>query len=125
MQPVLRRFFTATGHKQGIRGIVLALSCVEAIAHATSVMKLDPGSTEENPTVSETSTPAILWVMAEVCIFTALLGLAMIALSQRNRPTALLALCSRAASPRAGRSKAQMDRRRRSQGDFCLPKKQG
>ena len=93
--------------------------------NATSVMKLDPGSTEENPTVSKTSTPAILWVMAEVCIFTALLGLAMIALSQRNRPTALLALCSRAASPRAGRSKAQMDRRRRSQGDFCLRKKQG
>src|ERR1700738_1190352 len=81
MQPVLRRFFTATGHKQGIRGIVLALSCVEAIANATSVMKLNPGSTEENPNVSKTSTPAILWVMAEVCLFTALLGLGMIALN--------------------------------------------
>src|ERR1700738_5692934 len=81
MQPVLRRFFTATGHKQGIRGIVLALSCVEAIANATSVMKLDPGSTEENPNVSKTSTPAILWVMAEVCLFTALLGLGMHALN--------------------------------------------
>jgi hypothetical protein len=112
-------------NSNGFVGIVLALSGVEAIANATSLMKLDPGSTEENPTVSKTSTPAILWVMAEVCIFTALLGLGMIALSQRNRPTALLALCSRAASPRAGRSKAQMDRRRRSQGDFCLRKKQG
>ena len=65
----------------GFVGIVLALSGVEAIANATSVMKLDPGSTEENPTVSKTSTPAILWVMAEVCIFTALLGLGMHALN--------------------------------------------
>ncbi|MBV9644930.1 MAG: amino acid permease [Verrucomicrobia bacterium] len=65
----------------GFVGIVLALSGVEAIANATSVMKLNPGSTEENPTVSRTSTPAILWVMAEVCLFTALLGLAMIALN--------------------------------------------
>ena len=61
-------------------GIVLALSGVEAIANATGVMKLDPGSTEENPSVVKTSTPAILWVMLEVCIFTALLGLAMHAL---------------------------------------------
>src|SRR5271166_1182506 len=65
----------------GFVGIVLALSGVEAIANATSVMKLDPGSTDENPTVSKTSTPAILWVMAEVCIFTALLGLGMHALN--------------------------------------------
>jgi amino acid transporter len=65
----------------GFVGIVLALSGVEAIANATSVMKLDPGSTEENPTVSKTSTPAILWVMAEVCLFTALLGLGMHALN--------------------------------------------
>jgi len=65
----------------GFVGIVLALSGVEAIANATSVMKLDPGSTYENPTVSKTSTPAILWVMAEVCIFTALLGLGMCALN--------------------------------------------
>jgi amino acid transporter/nucleotide-binding universal stress UspA family protein len=65
----------------GFVGIVLALSGVEAIANATGVMKLDPGSTEENPSVVKTSTPAILWVMIEVCIFTALLGLAMHALS--------------------------------------------
>src|SRR6201993_4012923 len=64
----------------GFVGIVLALSGVEAIANATGVMKLDPGSTDENPCVVKTSTPAILIVMAEVCLFTALLGLAMHAL---------------------------------------------
>jgi amino acid transporter/nucleotide-binding universal stress UspA family protein len=62
-------------------GIVLALSGVEAIANATGVMKLDPGSSEENPRVVKTSTPAILSVMVEVCVFTALLGLAMHALN--------------------------------------------
>lgn len=62
-------------------GIVLALSGVEAIANATGVMKLDPGTTEDNPCVVKTSTPAILTVMIEVCIFTALLGLAMHALN--------------------------------------------
>jgi amino acid transporter/nucleotide-binding universal stress UspA family protein len=61
-------------------GIVLALSGVEAIANATGVMKLDPGSTDEKPLVVKTSTPAILTVMIEVCLFTALLGLAMNAL---------------------------------------------
>jgi amino acid transporter/nucleotide-binding universal stress UspA family protein len=65
----------------GFVGIVLALSGVEAIANATGVMKLDPGSTDECPSVVKTSTPAILWVMIEVCVFTALLGLAMHALS--------------------------------------------
>src|SRR5438876_7980698 len=61
-------------------GIVLALSGVEAIANATGVMKLDPGSTDANPRVTKTSTPAILIVIMEVCVFTALLGLAMHAL---------------------------------------------
>jgi amino acid transporter/nucleotide-binding universal stress UspA family protein len=65
----------------GFVGIVLALSGVEAIANATGVMKLDPGTTDENPCVVRTSTPAILIVMIEVCLFTALLGLAMHALS--------------------------------------------
>src|SRR5436189_1069356 len=65
----------------GFVGIVLALSGVEAIANATGVMKLDPGSTDENPCVVKTSTPAILIVMVEVCLFTALLGLAMHALN--------------------------------------------
>ena len=64
----------------GFVGIVLALSGVEAIANATGVMKLDPGSTDAQPSVRKTSTPAILWVMIEVCLFTALLGLAMHAL---------------------------------------------
>ncbi len=83
---------TAFGHLQplhgalaqnwaGFVGIVLALSGVEAIANATGVMKLDPGSTDEHPSVVKTSTPAILMVMIEVCIFTALLGLAMHALN--------------------------------------------
>jgi amino acid transporter/nucleotide-binding universal stress UspA family protein len=65
----------------GFVGIVLALSGVEAIANATGVMKLDPGSTDERPSVVKTSTPAILMVMIEVCVFTSLLGLAMHALS--------------------------------------------
>ena len=65
----------------GFVGIVLALSGVEAIANATGVMKLDPASSEERPSVVKTSTPALLMVMIEVCVFTALLGLAMNALS--------------------------------------------
>ncbi len=70
------------GHNwAGFVGIVLALSGVEAIANATGVMKLNPGSTEANPCVTKTSTPAILIVMIEVCVFTALLGLAMHALN--------------------------------------------
>jgi amino acid transporter/nucleotide-binding universal stress UspA family protein len=62
-------------------GIVLALSGVEAIANATGVMKLDPGSTDAQPCVTKTSTPAILVVMIEVCVFTALFGLAAHALN--------------------------------------------
>jgi len=60
----------------GFVGIVLALSGVEAIANATGVMKLNPGCPADKPNVSKTSTPAILWVMLEVCIFTALFALA-------------------------------------------------
>ena len=82
---------TAVAHIQPLQGsfwhnwnsfvaIVLALSGVEAIANSTGVMRLNPGSTEENPSVTKTSTPALLWVMIEVCVFTALLGLAMQAL---------------------------------------------
>src|SRR6188768_3789435 len=71
---------TFTQNWAGFVGIVLALSGVEAIANATGVMKLDPGSTDKRPSVRRTSTPALLWVMLEVCIFTALLGLAMHAL---------------------------------------------
>ena len=71
---------TFTQNWAGFVGIVLALSGVEAIANATGVMRLDPGTTDANPSVVKTSTPAILIVMVEVCIFTALLGLAMHAL---------------------------------------------
>jgi amino acid transporter/nucleotide-binding universal stress UspA family protein len=82
---------SAIGHLQPLRGdfwqnwaafvsIVLALSGVEAIANATGVMKLNPGSSEAQPSVTKTSTPALLIVMIEVCVFTALLGLAMNAL---------------------------------------------
>jgi amino acid transporter/nucleotide-binding universal stress UspA family protein len=66
---------------KGFVGVVLALSGVEAIANSTGVMKLNPGCSEAQPNVSKTSTPAILWVMLEVCIFTALLSLGMDALS--------------------------------------------
>jgi amino acid transporter/nucleotide-binding universal stress UspA family protein len=60
--------------------IVLALSGVEAIANSTGIMKLDPGSTLEKPKVTRTATKALVVVMLEVCLFTALLGLAMAAL---------------------------------------------
>jgi amino acid transporter len=65
----------------GFVSVVLALSGVEAVANATGVMKLNKDSTEEHPNVSHTSTRAIIWVMLEVCIFTALLGLGMQALN--------------------------------------------
>jgi amino acid transporter/nucleotide-binding universal stress UspA family protein len=77
LQPLHGGFWQNWG---GFVGIVLALSGVEAIANATGVMRLDPGSTDAQPSVRKTSTPAILWVMVEVCVFTALLGLAMHAL---------------------------------------------
>jgi amino acid transporter/nucleotide-binding universal stress UspA family protein len=60
--------------------IILALSGVEAIANSTGVMKLNPGSTPDKPNVSRTATKALIVVMLEVCVFTALLGLAMAAL---------------------------------------------
>ena len=58
-------------------GIIVALSGIEAIANQTGVMKLDPGSTEENPSVHQTSKWAIIIVMLEVCFFTAFFGLMM------------------------------------------------
>ena len=77
LQPLRGNFWQ---NWSGFVGIVLALSGVEAIANATGVMRLNPGSTEAKPSVTRTSTPALLLVMVEVCIFTALLGLAMHAL---------------------------------------------
>lgn len=58
-------------------GIIVALSGIEAIANQTGVMKLDPGSTEKDPSVHQTSKKAILIVMVEVCFFTAFFGLMM------------------------------------------------
>ena len=78
LKPLSGGFFA---NWNGFVGIVLALSGVEAIANATSVMKLNPGSSDDRPNVSRTSTPAIAYVMLEVCLFTALLGLGMHALN--------------------------------------------
>ena len=60
---------------KGFAAVVLALSGVEAIANSTGVMTLNPGCTDANPSVSKTSTKALVWVMVEVCIFTTLLSL--------------------------------------------------
>jgi amino acid transporter len=73
LQPLTGGFFK---NWKGFVGVVLALSGVEAIANSTGVMKLNKGASDASPNVSKTSTPAILWVMLEVCIFTALLSLA-------------------------------------------------
>src|SRR6267154_6520632 len=64
----------AIGHLEPLRGgfwhnwaafvsIVLALSGVEAIANATGVMKLNRGTSDAHPSVTKTSTPALLIVM--------------------------------------------------------------
>src|SRR5438046_3592382 len=61
-------------------GVILALSGAESIANLTGVMKLDPGSTMERPSVARESLKAILPVAIEVVIGTALLGWAMLSL---------------------------------------------
>src|SRR6184192_402657 len=61
-------------------GVILALSGVEAIANLTGVMKLDPGSTPDKPSVARESLKAITPVAIEVVIGTALLGWAMLSL---------------------------------------------
>jgi amino acid transporter/nucleotide-binding universal stress UspA family protein len=61
-------------------GVILALSGAESIANVTGVMKLDPGSTMENPSVGRESFKAITPVAIEVVIGTALLGWAMLSL---------------------------------------------
>src|SRR5438093_1372811 len=73
--------YASVRHRSEVISIVGAFFGVEAIANATGVMKLDPGTTEENPCVVKTSTPAIVIVMIEVCVFTALFGLAAHALN--------------------------------------------
>lgn len=72
LQPLQGGFFK---NWNGFVGVVLALSGVEAIANATGVMKLNPGCDDSKPNVSKTSTPALAWVMLEVCLFTVLLSL--------------------------------------------------
>jgi len=61
-------------------GVILALSGVEAIANLTGVMKLDPGSTADKPSVKRTSLKAITPIAIEVVVGTALLGWAMLSL---------------------------------------------
>src|SRR5467141_2187442 len=61
-------------------GVILALSGAESIANVTGVMKLDPGSTMEHPSVARESLKAITPVAIEVVIGTALLGWAMLSL---------------------------------------------
>src|SRR5881394_3128302 len=61
-------------------GVVLALSGAESIANLTGVMKLDPGSTMERPSVARESVKAITPVAIEVVLGTALLGWAMLSL---------------------------------------------
>jgi amino acid transporter len=61
-------------------GVILALSGVEAIANLTGVMKLDPGSTPDKPSVRRESIKAITPVAIEVVLGTALLGWAMLSL---------------------------------------------
>src|SRR5437773_4217797 len=60
--------------------VILALSGAESIANLTGVMKLDPGSTMEHPSVARESLKAITPVAIEVVIGTALLGWAMLSL---------------------------------------------
>src|SRR5881397_2057019 len=61
-------------------GVILALSGAESIANLTGVMKLDPGSTMEHPSVARESLKAIAPVAIEVVLGTALLGWAMLSL---------------------------------------------
>jgi amino acid transporter len=61
-------------------GVILALSGVEAVANLTGVMKLDPGSSMENPSVARTARRAIGPVAFEVVVGTSLLGWAMLSL---------------------------------------------
>lgn len=61
-------------------GVIVALSGIEAIANATGIMKLNPGTSHEKPVVTRTSTRAILVVIAEVSIYTCFFGFVVAAL---------------------------------------------
>ncbi|MEO6872409.1 MAG: amino acid permease [Chthoniobacterales bacterium] len=67
-------------------GVILALSGVEAVANITGVMKLDPGSTPDNPKVTRTAAKAIIPVAVEVVVGTALLGWAMLSMPKVYQP---------------------------------------
>lgn len=67
-------------------GVILALSGVEAVANITGVMKLDPGSTVDDPKVTRTAAKAIIPVAIEVVLGTALLGWAMLSMPKVYRP---------------------------------------
>jgi amino acid transporter/nucleotide-binding universal stress UspA family protein len=60
--------------------VILALSGAESIANITGVMKLDPGSTMDKPSVGRESLKAIIPIAIEVVAGTALLGWAMLSL---------------------------------------------
>ena len=62
-------------------GVILALSGVEAIANLTGVMKLDAGSTLDQPKVGREASKAIWPVALEVVVGTALLGWAMLSMN--------------------------------------------
>ncbi len=66
-------------------GVVVGMSGIEAIANTTGVMVLNPNPNpnpdqQQRPSVTRTSTPAILSVMIEVTLFTCLFALAAMAL---------------------------------------------
>lgn len=67
-------------------GVILALSGVEAIANLTGVLKLDQGSSDEQPIVAWTARKAIFPVAIEVVLGTALLGWAMLSLPRESAP---------------------------------------
>jgi amino acid transporter/nucleotide-binding universal stress UspA family protein len=67
-------------------GVILALSGVEAIANLTGVLKLDAGSSMSQPNVGKTARKAILPVMIEVVLGTALIGWAMLSLPHSYAP---------------------------------------
>ena len=69
-----------------LSGMILALSGVETIANLTGVMKLDKGSSMEQPRVEQTARRAIWPVAIEVVVGTALLGWAMISLPHSMEP---------------------------------------
>lgn len=86
VQPPPRGFWT---NWRNFVAVILALSGVEAVANLTGVMKLDPGSTMDKPSVGKTARKAILLVALEVVAGTILLGWAMVSLPEGHLPDPL------------------------------------